>query len=161
MKWFKNITTIEELRKQYRSLMKEHHPDMGGNTEDAKQINDEYDRLYALLSRQSHASASKGGEEYHRPDEESDALRAIIEAIAHIDATIEIIGSWVWVTKGSYPYKELLKSVGFHYASRKRAWYFHAEPYQCYHREEITLNQIRQKYGSQTVTRRGQKKALA
>ena len=52
MKWFTNVHTVEELRKQYRQLMKKHHPDVGGNTEDAKQINAEYERLFAILSHQ-------------------------------------------------------------------------------------------------------------
>lgn len=30
MKWFTNVRTVEELRKQYRQLMKKHHPDIGG-----------------------------------------------------------------------------------------------------------------------------------
>ena len=42
MKWFTDVRTVEELRKQYRQLMKKHHPDVGGSTEDAKEINAEY-----------------------------------------------------------------------------------------------------------------------
>ena len=61
MKWFKNPSTMEELRKQYRKLMKENHPDVGGTEEAAKEINSEYDRLYAILSRQE---AQERG--YHR-----------------------------------------------------------------------------------------------
>ena len=45
MKWFKNPSTMEELRKQYRKLMKENHPDVGGTEEAAKEINAEYERL--------------------------------------------------------------------------------------------------------------------
>lgn len=60
MKWFTNVRTVEELRKQYRQLMKKHHPDVGGSTEDAKQINAEYDRLYAVLSRQEAQERPQG-----------------------------------------------------------------------------------------------------
>jgi len=52
MRWFTNVRTVEELRKQYRQLMKKHHPDVGGNTEAAKEINSKYDRSFGVLSRQ-------------------------------------------------------------------------------------------------------------
>ena len=64
MKWFTNVHTVEELRKQYRQLMKKHHPDVGGNTEDAKQINAEYERLFAILSRQEAQERPQGEQEY-------------------------------------------------------------------------------------------------
>lgn len=66
MKWFANVRTVEELRKQYRQLMKKHHPDVGGSTEDAKQINAEYDRLYAVLSRQEAQEHPQGEAGHHR-----------------------------------------------------------------------------------------------
>ncbi len=30
-KYFENISTLEELRRQYKELLKLHHPDNGGN----------------------------------------------------------------------------------------------------------------------------------
>ena len=42
MKWFNNPTTAEELKKQYRKLAMQHHPDLGGNEDDMKEINAEY-----------------------------------------------------------------------------------------------------------------------
>ena len=63
MKWFANVRTVEELRKQYRQLMKKHHPDVGGNTEDAKEINSEYERLFAVLSRQEPQERPQGEQE--------------------------------------------------------------------------------------------------
>ena len=34
MKYFKDITDLSELRKQYKELLKVHHPDNGGNVAD-------------------------------------------------------------------------------------------------------------------------------
>lgn len=51
MKWFKNVSNIEELRKEYRQLLKKYHPDNdGGNVEITQGINTEYDALFARLS---------------------------------------------------------------------------------------------------------------
>ena len=165
MKWFTNVHTVEELRKQYRQLMKKHHPDVGGNTEDAKQINAEYERLFAILSRQEAQEWPQGEQEYKDTTEdkaaEDKAIRAVLDALAGIDADVEIIGAWVWVTRNSFPYKELLKSLNFRYASRKRAWYFHADEYHRRSKREVTLEQIREKYGSQKVNNHRERKAVA
>ena len=32
-KYFAGVKTVEELRKRYRELLKQHHPDNGGNEE--------------------------------------------------------------------------------------------------------------------------------
>ena len=49
MKYFKNIKTLEELRKEYKSLVKENHPDNGGSVEAIKTINVEYEQLFKVL----------------------------------------------------------------------------------------------------------------
>ena len=49
MKWFQGITTLKELRKEYRRLVVKHHPDNGGNEDVIKEINAEYDRLFKKL----------------------------------------------------------------------------------------------------------------
>ena len=68
MKWFSNnISTMEELRREYRRLAKLHHPDAGGDTEDMKQINSEYDTLFAVLSRQEAQERPQGEQEYKTP----------------------------------------------------------------------------------------------
>lgn len=151
MEWFTNVRTVEELRKQYRQLMKKHHPDVGGSTENAKEINAEYDSLFTVLSSQETVQEKR---EYNNPAEEDKAIRAILDALATVNADVEIIGSWVWITHGSYPYRELLKSMGFKFAAKKKAWCWHFGEYHRHHKREITLDEIREKYGSQHVRSR-------
>ena len=58
MKWFKNVTTIEELRKEYRRLLKLYHPDNeNGSVEVTQEINAEYDRLFAILSKETQSDS--------------------------------------------------------------------------------------------------------
>ena len=165
MKWFTNVRTVEELRKQYRQLMKKHHPDVGGNTEDAKQINAEYERLFAILSRQEAQERPQGEQEYKDTTEdkaaEDKAIRAVLDALAGIDADVEIIGNWLWITRNTYLYKELLKSLNFHYASKKKAWYWHFGEYRRRSKREVTLDEIRAKYGSERVGHHKERKAVA
>lgn len=50
MTYFKNTKTLEELRKQYKELLKKYHPDNVNGSEDAtKAINAEYDKLFKVL----------------------------------------------------------------------------------------------------------------
>ena len=44
MKYFENIKNLEELRKEYKKLVKKNHPDMGGSEEEMKIINVEYEK---------------------------------------------------------------------------------------------------------------------
>lgn len=37
MKWFKEINTLDDLRKLYRKLVVKHHPDNGGSEETIKE----------------------------------------------------------------------------------------------------------------------------
>ena len=45
LKWFKEVTTLEELDRLYIKLARQHHPDIGGNENTMKEINVERDEL--------------------------------------------------------------------------------------------------------------------
>lgn len=51
MKYFKNITSIENLKTAYKKLARVNHPDMGGDVEVMKAINAEFDILFAALPK--------------------------------------------------------------------------------------------------------------
>lgn len=145
MKWFAGVTNVEELRKRYRELLKKYHPDNpDGSTELTKEIIMEYDRLFADLSRNNTTDRQT------YTDDENEAFKDIINQIIHINANIEIIGSWLWV-HGGYEYKELLKSIGFKFAPKKKCWCWHYGDYHRHHKTEVSLADIRAKYGSQKV----------
>ena len=50
MTYFNNVKTLDELRKQYKELLKQYHPDNpNGSTEATQTINAEYDKLFKAL----------------------------------------------------------------------------------------------------------------
>ena len=119
MKYFTGIKTIEELRKRYRELLKKYHPDNeNGSVEVTQEINMEYDRLFAILSKENKTDKKNTDDDKQA---ENDAFKAVINKIIHINAEVEIIGSWIWVHSG-YECRELLKSVGFKFAPKKKCW---------------------------------------
>lgn len=144
-KWFAGVITIEELRKRYRELLKQYHPDNdGGSVEVTQEINAEYDRLFADLSKEN----STDGQSYTQ--EENEQFKAVLNAISGFNMTVQIIGEWIWAFD-SYAYKDRLKALGFRYAPKKKAWTWHSGEYRRFHKKEVPLSHIKAKYGCQTV----------
>lgn len=157
MKWFKNVTTVEEVRKEYRRLLKLYHPDNeNGSVEVTQEINAEYDRLFAILSKKAQSDNQSHA---YNTDDENKAFKEVINSIIHINADIEIIGSWLWV-HGGYEYRELLKSTGFKYAPKKKSWCWHYGEYRRYHNKEVSLDEIHMKYGSHSVSHKSKQYVL-
>ena len=44
--YFKNVQTLDELRKQYKDILKRYHPDNGGSEDITKAINVEQEKLF-------------------------------------------------------------------------------------------------------------------
>lgn len=93
MTYFKNITTLEELRKEYKKLVKQNHPDNGGSVEVIKVINVEYEIQFKILEKSDTYNNRK---KYNQQEDEM--IRDIINVIIHLNIDIEICGSWIWVT---------------------------------------------------------------
>ena len=153
-KWFTNVTTIEQLRKQYRELLKKYHPDNeNGSVEVTQEINAEYDLVISILSKEEHSDSQS------YTQEENEQIKTILNAIIGYNITIEIIGNWIWCFN-CYAYKDQLKSLGFTWCSKKKAWVWHSGEYHRHHKKEIPLNDIRTKYGSQTVRKQAHQYSL-
>ena len=152
MKWFTNPQTLEELKKEYKRLAMKHHPDIGGNDSDMKEINAEYDTLFERL-KNIHQSAD--GKTYTAKTETTETPNQFKEIINRLitltDITIEICGSWLWITGNTYQHRNVLKHLQFKYSKSKNAWYYHTEGYRKSHGKIYSLDEIRDLYGSETV----------
>lgn len=147
-KFFKDVTTIEELRKQFKALAFRYHPDRGGNEEDMKAINAEYQALYERVKfthQKADGSTYTKKEETETPDE----FREIINAIINFNVDIELCGSWLWVFN-AYAYKEQLKALNFFYCAHKRAWAFTFDKPKK-NKHKLTMDEIRNAYGSEKI----------
>lgn len=63
MAYFKNIHSLAELKKEYRRLALENHPDKGGSTEVMQQINVEFEQLHEIWKNDTTISANASGYE--------------------------------------------------------------------------------------------------
>ena len=144
-KYFNGVKTVAKLRKKYRELLKKFHPDNeNGSVEITQEINSEYDRLFGILSKEKQSDSQS------YTYEENEQFKAILNEIIGFNMTVEIIGSWLWCFD-CYQYKDQLKALGFTWCSKKKAWVWHSGEYHRHHKKEIPLNDIRARYGSQTI----------
>lgn len=146
MRYFKNIETLEQLRKEYKRLVKENHPDNGGSDEAIKIINAEYEELFKVLKN---SDTSENKRKYNMAEDEM--LRNVINSIINLNVDIEICGSWIWVSGNTYGCKTELKANGFRWASKKKMWYWHNPEEVTRSYGKTTMADIRTKYGSQIV----------
>lgn len=145
-KYFKDVTTLDELRKQYRDLLKKYHPDNGGSEDDCKSINVEYDELFKCLKNKASETVEK---EY---DVEFDSMiKEVLSRIIHLDITIEIIGTWVWVSGNTYVVRDELKEAGFKFSRNKRMWYWNDGTYAKKSYKSLKIDEIKDLYGCTEV----------
>lgn len=144
MKWFDNITDIEELRKKYKELLMRYHPDNNPDTdttETMQDINSEYDRLIKTF---------KGiHTENNASDFSEDELKNVLNELVKIKAniTIELVGRWIWVYgPDTKTIKNRLKELGFRWSPKKEKWHWGTSTHK--NTKPVDMDFIRVKYGS-------------
>lgn len=138
-KEFETVTEIGEAKKLYKQLAKILHPDVGGDTESFKILNNVYNNI--LEHNLFFSSEVKF---------DLDLEKIISQVLRFENIIIEVVGKWIWISGETKEIKEDLKNLGFKWASKKKMWYF-GELKKTSNRRETDINQIRATYGSQTV----------
>ena len=147
MTFFTNCKTLDDLKAEYRRLVKKSHPDRGGDTETMTQINTEHDAKFEILKKQHNAKADPK----HQTTETAEEFRSIINELMKLDGLdIELCGSWLWIGGNTKEHKDALKALKCRWSNNKKLWYWHhAEEGSRWHKGTSTMTDIRTKYGSQ------------
>ena len=143
---FKGVEGINEAKKIYKALAKKLHPDMvGGDEESFKLLNAIYTDLIEHKI-------------YFSNDFKIDVeLEKIISLILHFEnITIELVGSWIWLSGDTKEIKEKLKELGFKWASKKKMWFY--GEMKGRNPNEKSMEEIKSKYGSETLKTNDKKK---
>ena len=120
LKYFIGVETLEELKKKYKELAKKLHPDLGGNKEKFQSMNNEYDLLFKSLKNKKANKKSN--------IKDNDNFKDIInELIKYNELTIEIIGSWLWISGNTYPLRDIIKNLGLLWSKGRKKWYYTAD----------------------------------
>ena len=145
---FKRCQTLEDLKKTYFKLMKAYHPDIGGDQETAKIINDLYDLYFENLKTYRR---NKSGETYRKDtDETSNIYRDFLNKIIHLyGINIEICGTWIWISGETKPYKTTFREIGCKWSQNKGMWYFTTDTGKRYKNKATwSIERIRATFGS-------------
>ena len=67
MTYFQNIHSLADLKKEYRRLALEHHPDKGGDTAIMQQVTTEFGRLFEAWKEKPDIPSTSTGYEYDYP----------------------------------------------------------------------------------------------
>lgn len=142
---FREVTGINEAKKVYKTLAKKLHPDVGGSEEEFKLLNAIYNDFIE-------------NKIYFSNDFKIDLdLEKIISQILHFEnITIELVGSWIWLSGDTKEIKDKLKELGFKWTSKKKMWYY-GEMKGKSHGEK-SLDEIKDKYGSKTFKKKENEK---
>jgi curved DNA-binding protein CbpA len=155
LNYFSDCTTIEQIKKRYRELAQKFHPDKAdGNTETMKQINLQYEQFKNKKFTGINHETKK---QYEQTFDPFDGYREIIDKIINLAGIqIELCGTWLWVTgvkKDDKGKQAILKELNFKFSGKKIAWYWHAGEYHKKSKKNMTLDDIRNTYGSSTVNK--------
>lgn len=150
MRYFTNCKTAEELRKEYHKQCKSLHPDNGGSAEEFKTMKAEFEKAWETVGN---IFTNAEGQTYEKKTTMSAAaFEGIVENLIHwTDCTIEIIGSWLWVSGNTYNHRKELKELKFGFSNNKKAWYFHEGEYHKKSKKSLTMAEIRERFGSEEV----------
>lgn len=154
MKYFNNISTAEELKKQFRAYCVSMHPDKGGDPEKFKNMMAEYNDIITNFerakeearaeeeARQAAEKARKEAEELKRKEEEearraAEALREVIAKWSGKLKTVKPASGWIakpsadYLAAVKYNIKQILNKyfpgVDFKVSLKNKSWSASAE----------------------------------
>ena len=152
--WFEYCGTLEELKKTYRRLAMQYHPDRGGDNETMAAINNAYEKTFEDLKTRNNRKANANQQGYRYTNETAaDYINIIAQLLKFDGLIVELCGYWIWVSGNTYAAKETLKATGFRWSTSKKKWYFDTltgnkeKKHFC---GRTSMAQIRMKYGSVT-----------
>lgn len=160
MKYFNNVATLEELKKEYHRLAMKFHPDReGGDLEEMKVINAEYDEMFKIVKN---FHRNRENKIYSKETQEvnTEFKDIIEELIKHSNIRVEIIGSFIWVSGETKAIKDTLKTLGFRWNYKKQSWYKAPKGYRKRSKRQFTMNEIRTMFGSEEVEVAGARVAI-
>lgn len=163
--YFTECRSIEDVKEAYRRYAKALHPDNGGDAEEFKRMQAAYTAAFNRFKYthrkedRNTAGRSKADQgAYHSTkDTYNDSFTAetfakVIDSIIGLDGVeIEIVGSWIWLSGNTYPYREQIKAAGFFWSSKHKKWYYSGDTRKSKKHSKLTFDEVRALHGSHEI----------
>lgn len=162
MKWLyfnKQYSTIQDVRSHFREYCIEFHPDKHLENKELwtnkfQAMYTEYEKFLIIFipSENEKERKEKGDNaKAYDLDSEGDLANTIADLMKYAGLIIEICGSWLWLTGNTYSIKDDIKNLGFRWQGKKQSWYFAGYEFEPHRAKTMTMEHIRNKYGSKTI----------
>jgi len=143
---------VEQLKKEWRTIALQNHPDKGGNAEVFKKALAEYERLLSMIGA-GFTAESDSPTSYGTWQEFLANISPVVRdwiatngaKIVSLGASLEITGTWVWIGNTSPKIAPELKAMGLKWASAKKLWFMNGEPWRG---QRMNMESIRGAFGS-------------
>lgn len=145
--FFKGVGSQSELRRVFKELCKQFHPDNGGDSEKFKAMMQEYKELLVKLANCDDKSQWAAKKEAESASEYADLI-AKLQKLSGI--VIEQCGSWLYLHGNTIAHKEMIKQFGFRWSKNKKDWYWAPYLSDKKTRGRYSMDTIRTMYGSRT-----------
>lgn len=157
--YFSDCRNIDDVKEAYRKYAKALHPDNGGDAEEFKKMQAAYTAAYNRYKGVHRKKAAgntentkKAAEDTHSDytdDFSAEAFASIIDKIIGLDGIdIEIVGSWIWLSGNTYPYKDIIKAAGFFWSSKHKKWYYSGDKKKSKRHSKLSFDEVRALHGS-------------
>lgn len=153
MRYFAHLHTVEEIKKEFRRLAMENHPDRGGDTATMQEIIEQYHAALKGCDKQTSKDADNRPHTYNysQPLEQEivNKIDELIRAgVASANVEIWLIGTWVWIVGDTKPIKETLKKSGCTYHGKRQCWYWQNDGHAHRFSRKASMSDLAQKYGA-------------
>lgn len=162
-KYFSDCKTADDLKREYKKLVVKLHPDNNHDKDTTREFQEMQAEYTETWNRLKDIHVNAAGETYTKETNETAAeYMDMIDKLIHVPGiVIEVCGSWIWITGNTRPVKDILKSLRFKFSAKKSAWYYHRDPYRKRSKNTLSMDQIREYYGSNQYRSDESQKTLA
>ena len=147
--FFAGCHTLQEVKARFKSLVKVHHPDVGGDNATMQRLNAEYEKAVEHIAKYGEIKADREAAAAEVPAEYAAAVAATINLKGII---LEMVGSWIWASGNTYENREALKAAGFRWSNKRKIWYYRPESQGYTGHSKKSNAWIKAKYNAERIT---------
>lgn len=156
----KKSKTLAELKANYKTWCLQLHPDLNPDkdtTAEMQELNNAYEAQFKILKDRELKKDKKEREKFSYSEVPEDLINIINTLIKFKGVQIDIVGNWLWLSGNTYPVREEVKNLKFHWSKAKKKWFWNGSDTVKRPFSKMTYQDITEKYGCYSLEGQGQK----